>query len=561
MNSSQQRMIKNMFEKGILVSKEFIEEKEILEDDFLEKIEMERDLLVINLDYFGIISRRDSIVDWYEIDKYRVWAEKKQALDLYQQQLEKLYKTRELLQEKEEILKTKLITKKPEPPELLERKSLIEEKRIKQKPISPLEKKGKNRVEIVISHENIPHKYEIKDFTNFFISRYRFLEAILSHRQELQNILTINRILGKKERESVSIIGLVEEISITANGNLIVTLEDITGKIKVLFSKNKPELLAEAKDLVNDEVVGISGFVGDKIIFAEGVIWPDFPSNNEMRKSENEEAAIFLSDVHVGSKLFLKKTFRQFLQWIKGEAGNEEQQEMAKKVRYIFIAGDLVDGVGVYPNQEEELEITNIHQQYDSFCNLIKEIPLDKEIIICPGNHDMVHLAEPQPAFYKEYAPGLFSLPNVTLVTNPAMVNIGKTLTFPGFDILMYHGYSFDYYAHLVESIRNNGGYNRADLLMKFLLKRRHLAPSYTSTPYYPAHAEDPLLIKKIPDFFITGHIHYSKVANYKGVTLICGSCWQSKTSFQEKLGHEPEPGRVPWVDLKTRGIKVLKFV
>ena len=95
---------------------------------------------------------------------------------------------------------------------------------------------------------------------------------------------------------------------------------------------------------------------------------------------------------------------------------------------------------------------------------------------------------------------------------------------------------------------------------MKFLLKRRHLAPSFKSTPYYPSHHEDPLLIKTVPDFFITGHIHYSKQANYRGVTMISGSCWQGKTTFQEKLGHEPEPARIPIVNLKTRQIKVLRF-
>ena len=125
----------------------------------------------------------------------------------------------------------------------------------------------------------------------------------------------------------------------------------------------------------------------------------------------------------------------------------------------------------------------------------------------------------------------------------------------------MYHGYSFDFYVANVDQIRNNGGYHRADLIMKFLLKRRHLAPAFKSTPYLPAHKEDPLLIKKVPDIMISGHIHYSSVAHYKGVTMICGSCWQGKTDFQEKLGHTPEPGRVPIVNLKTREVKVLRFM
>ena len=171
-----------------------------------------------------------------------------------------------------------------------------------------------------------------------------------------------------------------------------------------------------------------------------------------------------------------------------------------------------------------------------------------------------MHLAEPQSSFDETFAPSLFKIPNVTLVTNPAMVNIGKTETFSGFDVLLYHGYSFDYYVASVDSIRNNGGYHRADLIMKFLLKKRHLAPSFKSTPYFPGYKEDPLLIRKIPDFLISGHIHYSNVANYKGITTISGSCWQGTTMFQEKLGHQPEPARVPMVNLKTREIKVLKF-
>lgn len=110
-----------------------------------------------------------------------------------------------------------------------------------------------------------------------------------------------------------------------------------------------------------------------------------------------------------------------------------------------------------------------------------------------------------------------------------------------------------------VDSIRNNGGYDRGDLIMKFLLKKRHLAPTHTSTLYVPQDSDD-LVIKNVPDIFVTGHIHKSIAANYRNITLISGSCWQSKTSFQEKVGHNPEPSRVPIVNLKTREVKILRF-
>ncbi len=598
MKEDKEKLIKEMFKKGVLVSADMIDNH--LDDSLIKKIENENDLMVLNSDYAEIITKQTSLVDWHEIDKFRVEAEKERNDDLYQNQLQQFKKSSLIInfseknnhQEQEIVsLETGLDLEKSnvnfnldsEFKDESELSSELEMTKTTNTKVTNTKATNigtinttinttgitdnnpsysvENQVEIVISYENKPYKYEIKDFANIFRSRYHFLEKILRNRQELQGTLTINRLQGKKDKEKVSIIGLVDDISTTKNGHIIVTLEDLTGKIKVLISKNNPELLIEAKDLVVDEVIGVAGTSGEDIIFSEKIIWPDVPATNEMKKNDLEEYALFLSDIHYGSNVFLKKEFEKFLRWINGTIGNETQQELAKKVKYIFIAGDLVDGVGEYPSQEEDLEIKDIYQQYEGVAGLLKQIPRDKQIIICPGNHDMMHLAEPQPVFYREYAATLLDLPNITFVTNPGLVNIAKTDKFSGFDVLMYHGFSFDYYVANVESIRNEGGYHRADLIMKLLLKKRHLAPSFKSTPYFPGHQEDPLLIKKIPDFFLTGHIHYSKVANYKGITMICGSCWQGMTSFQEKMGHEPEPARVPLVNLKTRDVKILKFV
>jgi DNA polymerase II small subunit len=140
------------------------------------------------------------------------------------------------------------------------------------------------------------------------------------------------------------------------------------------------------------------------------------------------------------------------------------------------------------------------------------------------------------------------------------MINISSTAGFEGLDVMMYHGYSFDYYVAEVDSLRSKGGYDRADLIMKFLLKRRHLAPSHLSSQYIPDTKKDPLVIEKVPDILISGHIHKTATANYRNTTLICGSCWQGKTLFQEKVGHNPEPSRVPVINLQTREVKILKF-
>ncbi len=418
----------------------------------------------------------------------------------------------------------------------------------------------KGRVEVLFNYKENSKKREEQDFISYFNSRYKALEKILKNRVELQDAVSINRALMKRERENIALIGLVESKQITKNNNILLTLEDPTGKISVLITKEKKDLFQQALDIVEDEAIGITGVISNRIVFADNILWPDISINKEYKKSKEEGYAIFISDIHVGSNLFLEDKFNQFLAWVRGEVGNEEQKEIARKIKYIFILGDLIDGCGIYPEQDSELVIKDVYEQYKKCASLLAKIPSKIPIIISPGNHDALRIAEPQPALYKDFAAPLYELPNVIMVSNPAWINIDKTKDFPGFDVLIYHGYSFDYYVANVDSIRIKGGYNRPDLIMKFLLQRRHLAPTHTSTLYIPDSNKDPLVIDRVPDFFVTGHIHKAGVANYKNVTMICSSCWQSKTVFQEKVGHNPEPARVPVVNLKTRKVKILKF-
>lgn len=422
------------------------------------------------------------------------------------------------------------------------------------------EEQQEQKVKVVYSYREEPKKREPQDFVDYFNSRYKAIEKILKQRQELKNTLSLNKITNKKEKENVSIIGIVSSKQTTKNGNLLLVLEDPTGKRSVLVNKNKPSLFNDAKDIVLDEVIGIVGVNVDTITFVNNIIWPDTPTSKELKKTEQEKYALFLSDLHVGSSKFLPDDFNKFLRWINGEIGNEQQRHIAKNVEYIFIAGDLVDGCGIYPEQDKELIINDIYQQYKECARLLKQIPQHIPLIICPGNHDALRISEPQPPLSKDFARPMHELSNAIMVSNPSLVNINSSGNFNGFDVLMYHGYSFDYFVAEVDSLRNQGGYDRADLIMKFLLKRRHLAPSHLSTLYIPDTKKDPLVIEKVPDFFLSGHIHKSITANYRNTTLICGSCWQSKTTFQEKVGHNPEPSRVPIVNLQTRDVKILKF-
>ncbi|MCK5107292.1 MAG: metallophosphoesterase, partial [Nanoarchaeota archaeon] len=340
--------------------------------------------------------------------------------------------------------------------------------------------------------------------------------------------------------------------------HIIFEVEDPTGTVTIIANKNRPDIFNIANSVLQDEVVGIKGVNTENAVFANSLYLPDLPIQ-KIKKAEEDIYAIFLSDMHLGSNCFLEEKFEKFLTWLSGESGTDKQKETASKIRYIFIAGDLIDGVGIYPNQEEDLVIDNLKGQFEKMAEYLKRIPTHIKIIAGTGNHEPAHIAEPQPPPYIEFAKPLYEIPNVTMVGNPALINIHQIGDFEGFNVLLYHGYSFDHYIANVSEIRMNGGYDRADLVMKHLLQRRHLAPTFTSTPYVPTH-EDHLLIKTVPDFFLTGHLHKCAISSYKNVTLICGSCWQSTTAFQEKLGHHPEPARVPIVNLKTREMKILKF-
>ena len=534
-NQGLKENIKSFLEKGFLLSPDLrdIDEPQniFFNEVFHSNLDNNHELLVLNKDLIDVLSKK-------QIQGFN-WIEFEKALTLYQKQININIYTSFMDYLRKFVPSSSF------------------EKGISK--ISGLKKQADD-LKVVFSYTEESRKRTIQDFIGYFNTRYRLLEGMLRNRRELKQLSSISRIRLKRDREEVSMIGMVVNKSITKNKNLIIKIEDPSGSINVLVSKNKPELYTLAKDITLDETLGIVGAYGKNIVFANNILLPDIPLNRELKKLKKPAYFLVLSDLHIGSNNFLEEEFNRFIQWICGEVGNEKQKELAKSIEYIFILGDLVDGVGVYPSQNSELLINDISEQYKVCADYLKKIPDHIKIIIIPGNHDAMRIAEPQPELYRDLAAPIWELANVTLLSNPSYVNIYSSEEFPGFDILMYHGYSFIYYADVVESIRSKGGVDRGDLIMKYLLQRRHLAPTHSSNLYLPDSKFDGLVINKIPDFFLTGHLHKSVVANYRNITMICGSCWQSKTSFMEKMGLHPEPAKVPIVNLQTREVKILRF-
>ena len=130
---------------------------------------------------------------------------------------------------------------------------------------------------------------------------------------------------------------MVRSKTVTKNGHLIIEAEDFEGVLKIFISKNNKELLDKARLIINDEVLAFDGKYGDPFFYVDNFIWPDVPVNNVKKTIEEDLSIAFLSDTHVGSKLFMKKNFENFISWIKGNGSNEREREIASKVKYLLI--------------------------------------------------------------------------------------------------------------------------------------------------------------------------------------------------------------------------------
>lgn len=376
-------------------------------------------------------------------------------------------------------------------------------------------------------------KYE--EFAGYFRNRYAKLSGIIKKRVSPRAISGLQR--SSDGRSATSIIGMVSSVSTTSKGDSLVTLEDETGEAKVL--------LKGRHNIMLDEVIGATGFQKNGLFIAKDITYPELSIT---RKSHSGDGAvIFISDLHFGSREFLEDAWRRFVGWLNSEIGDDSKKTLAEKVKYIVVAGDLVDGVGIYPEQEKELSISNIYRQYEAAAEGLQNIPHKIKIIISPGNHDAVRLAEPQPKLPSEMT-SLFSN-NTTFVGNPAYVEIENL------KVLIYHGCSiWDF----VKTF--NISYKEPQKAMAEMLKRRHLAPVYGGEVPIAPEREDYLVIDEIPDIFHSGHVHTVGIDNYRGVTLINSGAWQSQTEYQQRRGIIPVPGEAPLVDLGTMEVCRLRF-
>ncbi|GAA0649814.1 DNA-directed DNA polymerase II small subunit [Salarchaeum japonicum] len=382
---------------------------------------------------------------------------------------------------------------------------------------------------------------EYGDFVSVFRDRYDRLSSKLRGRVNHRPTNALESMGGGSE---AAIVGMVNDIRSTASGHWLIELEDTNGVFPALVMKDR-DIAAHVDELLMDEVIAVEGSLAQDggILFVDSMHFPDVPRTYKPNTADRHVQAALISDVHVGSQEFADYAWESFARWL--------HTEEAEHVEYLLIAGDMVEGVGVYPEQDEELDIVDIYEQYEAFAEKLKQVPGDMEIVMIPGNHDAVRLAEPQPAFDEELR-DIMSAHDARITGNPS------TVTVEGVNVLMYHGVSID--EVIAEHPSESVSYDAPHRAMEQLLKKRHVAPQYGGRLRVAPEEKDYLVIDDVPDVFHTGHVHKLGVGTYNNVRLVNSGCWQEQTAFQKSVNIDPDVATAPILDLDTLDVTVRKF-
>jgi DNA polymerase II small subunit len=390
----------------------------------------------------------------------------------------------------------------------------------------------------------------IEEYLQYFQDRFKRIDRIFRQRIDVKAATPILEALKSPPKTKLKIICILTEKRDSKN-HTILTVEDLQGTATVLVPQKAPEeVRKKTLMLLPDQVICLAVIkTRTNLFLAEDIIFPEIGKKPQQRAQE-PVYAVLTSDIHVGSTKFEKESFKRFILWLKGKYGDDEMRQIASRVKYVLIAGDIVDGVGIYPNQQNELTIRDVHKQYNFAIKYLEKIPQYIEIFISPGNHDASRKALPQPAIPEDYLTAIQGKKNIHSVGSPCLLSLH------GVEILMYHGRSLDDIISVVPGM----DHDHPERAMRLLMQSRHLAPVYGGKTMLSPEDKDYLVIERVPDIFHAGHIHVLGYCNYRGVLVVNSGGWQSQTEYMEKLGLIPTPGKVPVVNLQTMETTVLSF-
>ena len=390
----------------------------------------------------------------------------------------------------------------------------------------------------------------IEDFSHYFRDRYQKLLAAFRERNDACDATTLGVALAAAQNEKIKLVAMVMEKR-ERQRKLFLQIDDLEDTATVLVSPEDRAAYEVAQKVPLDQVVCVVGVraKGDLIV-AKEILLPDIPDHRPHVALE-EVWAVLISDLHVGSKKFLADALGRVLDWLNLRIGAPNQRAIAERTKYVVICGDVVDGIGVYPRQEQELAISDLYDQYKEAAKYIGMIPEHIETIVLPGNHDPVRQALPQPAIPKDFGGPIYECRSLISLGNPAEVSLH------GVRLLLHHGRSLDDVLSSLPGV----DFSQPEKAMKLQLQCRHLASEYGNRTSIAPEKVDHLVIESVPDIFQSGHIHVVKYENYRGTQIINSGAWQAQTDYQKRLGLVPTPGILTAVNLQTLQVRLINFM
>lgn len=389
----------------------------------------------------------------------------------------------------------------------------------------------------------------IEEYLQYFRDRFQRIERLVRQRMDCRGATSLRYVFRALSRAKVKTICMITDKRETKFGTLL-TIEDLEASATALIPNNaSSDLIEKSKSLLLDQVVCIElQKTRASRLIVEKIFFPDLPRRAPTYGNSSVKVAL-ISDLHVGSRQFMESAFNRFTLWLNGKCG-EESRRIAEQVKYVIIAGDIVDGVGVYPKQINDLVVDEVSKQYELAAKFLEQIPDYIDVIIIPGNHDATRRALPQPALAKEYVEPLMENRSTLSLGNPASIRIH------GVEFLLYHGRSLDDVLATVPGME----FHSPERAMRLMLQSRHLAPIYGQRTSISPEKRDFLVIERVPDVFHSGHVHVMKYEVYRGTVVVNSGAWQRQTSYQRNLGLEPTPGIIPILSLKDLSITPMDF-
>lgn len=390
----------------------------------------------------------------------------------------------------------------------------------------------------------------IDDFSHYFRDRFHKLASALHQRYDARDAANIGTALAAEQNQKVKLIAMIMEKR-ERQRKLFLQIDDLDDTATVLVQPEDRAAYEVAQKVPLDQVVCVAGVraKGDLIV-AKEILLPDIP-DHKPHLADEDVWAVLLSDLHAGSKKFLGSTLNRVFDWLNLKVGSPNLRFIAERTKYLVICGDIVDGIGVYPRQEQELAITDLYEQYEEAAKYVRMIPDYIETLVLPGNHDPVRQALPQPPIPKDFGEALYESRELTSLGNPAEVAMH------GVRLLLHHGRSLD---DIIASVPNID-FTQPEKAMKLQLQCRHLASEYGSRTSIAPGKTDHLIIQNIPDIFQSGHIHVVKYENYRGTQIINSGAWQTQTDYQRRVGLVPTPGILTAVNLHTLQVRLINFM